>query len=156
VASLTPGYYSLDDITCSIGPTAGAPQVNLSGYGDDGGINIEPQEDIHSVAVGADGLEVFSESNNSLMVATITLKAQSLALKRLVTLMQAQKDAPGLPLCPFALVDPHSGDSAATAYAVGKALPNLEKGAEAADRSAELFLSEARDAIGIATSVTPV
>ncbi|MFB6265022.1 MAG: phage protein [Bradymonadaceae bacterium] len=156
MAGLTPGYYSLDDVTCTIGPTAGAPPVNLSGYGSDGGIEYEIQEDIHSINVGADGLAVFSESNNGVVVVTITLKSQSVAAKRLATLMQAQKSFPGLPPCPYNMVDPHTGDAVSDANAVGKALPTPNKTSEASERSFEFYLPNARDDFALGPAVTPV
>lgn len=156
MAQLTPGYYNLDDVTCTIGPTAGVPAVNLSGYGADGGIEFEVSEDLHSVDVGADGLAIFSESNNGLVTATITLKAQSVPAKRLANLMQAQKSFPGLPPCPFNLVDPHSGDAVSDANAVGKTIPTPDKTSEASEREFEFYLPNARDDFALGPAVTPV
>jgi len=129
-------HYDLSKVILVVG---GIP---ITGYGDDGGIEVEPLAPMHEVSVGADGLTVASKTNNTDGVATITLSEASLGYAALAGLMQAQDISPvpaQLPL-PFLLTDPVNGDVITSAFAIFLNRPTITKGRTAGERVFTLHL----------------
>jgi len=137
-------YYSLADVICSVGPCAGVPAIELSGYASGGGLEFSPNSDLHSMQVGADGGVSISENNDEVVMCTITLKGTVKAYRRLARMAQAQHDAKGLPVCPFLMVDPHLGDEVEESEGVFQDIPDLKKETESTERALTMILPHAR------------
>jgi hypothetical protein len=116
--------------------------VPIGGYGEDGGIEIEPIAPIHEVSVGADGLTVASKTNNTDARASITLSEMSAGYLALAALMKLQELNP-LPVLiplPFLLVDPSNGDQISSAFVIFLDRPTITKNRTAGQRVFTLHL----------------
>lgn len=116
--------------------------IPITGYGEDGGIEIEPAAEIHAVTVGADGLTVASKQNNTDAIATITLSEMSAGYAALAALMKAQEVTPSPILIPlsFLLVDPSNGDTVSSAFVIFLTRPTISKARNASERVFTLHL----------------
>jgi len=136
--------YSLPDVTLNVGPCADRTAINVSGYDEDGSISYETQANLHEYSVGADGLVVVSENHNMAMMATISLKKQATAYALLAAMAKAQYEAPGLPECPYQMVDPHNGDEVFDRQAVFLNRPELDKEKSETGAEFEILLPHGR------------
>lgn len=141
--------YSLGDVNTVIGPLAAVlPPVDLSGYGSDGAIEFDIQEDLQNMVVGLDGAVAFSENLNESVVATITLLETTSEYRQLGAMaqrqVQLQKTQAGLFGVNFLMIDPGNGDKVQEDQAVFTSIPGPDKGGDASDRSFSIALPHAR------------
>lgn len=113
---------------------------DISGYAEDGGLEIAPSADVGTPAVGSVGDAVFSRSNNFSGLVTVTLGEWTQGYSDLSQLMQVQERIPGA-LTPLDLLifDPLNGDKFTDRWAAFTKRPNGDKGAVAGERVFELF-----------------
>lgn len=113
---------------------------DISGYAEDGGIEIAPSADIGTPAVGSVGDAVFSRSNNFSGLVTVTLGEWTQGYADLSQLMQSQEKIVGA-LTPLNLLvyDPLNGDRFTDRWAAFTKRPNGDKGAVAGERVFEIF-----------------
>jgi hypothetical protein len=113
---------------------------DISGYAEDGGIEIAPSADIGTPAVGSVGDSVFSRSNNFSGLVTVTLGEWTQGYADLAQLMQEQEKIEGA-LEPLNLLirDPLNGDKFSDQWAAFTKRPNGDKGATAGERVFEIF-----------------
>lgn len=151
-----PHYHALRDVDHTVGPIPNGPgTVDISGgYGSDGGVDFEIVEDIHNVEYGADGAIAVSDNDVKAVEVTWTLKAQSLAFRRLMELAQAQKDARGLPPCPFFLVNPHSETEVRDRYTIFTSIPGPNQVKNMQELEISGVLPNARDQIDFSPAIT--
>jgi hypothetical protein len=117
--------------------------VPITGYGEDGGIEIEFTGPIHEVTEGADGLTVASKTNLTDAVATITLSEKAAGYLALATAMRLQEQDPSpvlLPV-PFLLTDPSNGDVTSAAFTIFMARPTITKNRLAGERVFTMHLA---------------
>lgn len=110
--------------------------VPISGYGQDGGVEIAPLAPIQEVNVGADGLTVASKMNNTDALATITLNQMSRGYLLLAAIMKIQELSlvPVLIPVPFLMIDPSSGDTITTAFSLFVDRPTMTMNRVAGER----------------------
>lgn len=139
--------YSLADVICTVGPAAGVPPIDLSGYGSGGALDFEVVEDPYEATVGLDGAVAFSENLNEIVVVTITVLETTKAYRKLGRMAQAQREAAGLAGAPFFMADPNNGDEVSDDKAVFTSIPGPSKSGTAEDREFALTLPHARPEI---------
>lgn len=113
---------------------------DISGYAEDGGIEVAPSVDVGTPTVGSVGDAVFSRSNNFSGLVTVTVGEWTQGYADLAELMLAQETIEGA-LEPLALLiyDPLNGDSFSDNWAAFTKRPNGDKGAIAGERVFEIF-----------------
>jgi predicted P-loop ATPase len=98
--------------------------ISLSGFADDGMIEIVPEEEMkYTTSVGADGRVMRSESSNNNYIATLTFQQGSLSAKMLFALNA---------VFPFTVQDPASKDEVVVStqsYVINR--PTMKRGKEA-------------------------
>jgi len=113
---------------------------DISGYAEDGGIEIAPSADIGTPAVGSVGDAVFSRSNNFSGLITVTLGEWTQGYAVLSELMQTQEKIEGaLEPLDLLIYDPLNGDKFKDRWAAFTKRPNGDKGAVAGERVIEIF-----------------
>lgn len=118
--------------------------LRISGYDDDGGVEYEFPEDIHSHTATADGHTVISRFNDERVQATITLKETSRGYRLLADLLQQQREmSEGLLEIPYTHKDPIIGDIITSRHTVFLNYPEPTKEREAGNREFQLLLPEA-------------
>lgn len=117
----------------------------ITGYGDDGGMEIEPNADVAEFAVGADGEVTVSRTNDKSMIATITVRETSRGYRILGELLAAQEAATPIPSLPFLMQDPISGERVTDENAVFLGRPTIAKGRTAGDREFRILLPQGAD-----------
>lgn len=116
--------------------------VAISGFGEEGGIEIEPAADIGDVTVGADGRAVMSRSNNRGYTCKITLMETSVAYRTLAGLMSAQQAAPAILPIGFLMNDVINGDMVSSPSPTFTKRPSMPKRKKVGERVFELFLPD--------------
>ena len=118
--------------------------IPIGGYDTDGGIEFEQGSDLYEKTVGATGLPTYSLLNDDSIEATITVMETSASYAALAALLQAQilaSSATGvIPPLPFAMFDPSTGDTLASAFTVFMTRPNQNKGRTAGPREFRISL----------------
>lgn len=135
---------SLANTVLTVGPLGTVPQLDLSGYGEGGAIELSPENDIHTYSVGQDGAVAVSEDLNAVVMAEITLLQTTSAYRDLAAMAQAQKRT-GIIQCPLFFSAPDTGDSIFERNAIFTTFPDLGEEAEAQDRSISIMLPHGRD-----------
>jgi hypothetical protein len=79
--------------------------IRLTGFGEDAAIAFEPQSNIGEHTVSADGQVTFSRNNDKRVLATITLRETSKAVRDLYALLLAQNAQPAILPMPFFMQD---------------------------------------------------
>jgi len=113
---------------------------DISGYAEDGGLEVAPSVDIGTPTVGSVGHAVFSRSNNHSGMVTVTLGEWTQGYADLAELMQAQELIDGA-LVPLNILirDQLNGDKYSDRWAAFTKRPNGDKGAVAGERVFEIF-----------------
>jgi len=113
---------------------------DISGYAEDGGIEIAPMADVGTPAVGSVGDAVFSRSNNFAGIITVTVGEWTNGYTDLAQIMSIQELIPGA-LAPLNVLvfDPLNGDKFSDRWAAFTKRPNGDKGAVAGERVFEIF-----------------
>jgi len=114
--------------------------VTITGYGEDGGVSIEPNADVAEATIGADGETTISRTNDRSMVATITVRETSRGYALLSGLLQLQNAEPAILPQPFLLLDPISGERVSDEYSAFLGRPTVAKERGASDREFRLHL----------------
>lgn len=119
----------------------------IGGFGDDGGVEYEPMEDIGEPTYGADGEATFSRSNNRGIMVTITLKETSNSIPVLDDLRREQQQQRKIQPLSYNHFDTLSGDKVKSANCVfvNRAAPSKTK--NAGEREYRLWLPYAADGI---------
>jgi hypothetical protein len=113
---------------------------DISGYAEDGGIEIAPSADVGTPAVGSVGDAVFSRSNNFSGLVTITCGEWTQGYADLAQLMQDQEKIEGaLEPLDLLIYDPLNGDKFTDRWAAFTKRPEGNKGAVAGERVFEIF-----------------
>lgn len=103
--------YDLKLVVCTIAGIA------ISGYGESDAIQFEWSSDLVEPTVSADGVYIYSRTNDRGLTATITVHQKSAAYPLLAGLLEGQHGdnlgiaPPVIVPYPFALVDPSNGDT---------------------------------------------
>lgn len=120
-------------------------RINLSGYGDDGGIEVDWGSAAMEKAVGAYGDVTYSKINDESCTVTITVRESSRTYRDLMALQRTQAAGEG-PIEPLAFYmrDLINGDELKDRYCVFMELPSMSKGRTAGDRVFVLDLPNAR------------
>lgn len=117
--------------------------LRIGGFGDDGGVSIEPQSDLASMKMGADGEVTVSKLPQPFWIATITLMETSLSNTVLEGLLVAQRALPAGFILPFALLDGETGESLLSGQCIFLAWPTIGKEREAGTREWKLGIPKA-------------
>ena len=123
--------YDLAQVQCILGG------VIVGGYGEEGGLEIAPAADgPFTASTGADDLTVFSKTNNTDSIATITVSEKAASYAGLGALMKVQANGLVPVIVPlfFSLFDPSSGETVTSAYPVFVQRPTVTKGRVAGER----------------------
>lgn len=106
----------------------------LQGYGDEGGVEYEPGDDLHRKMNSADGQPVYSKVNNFDLQVTITVHEMSKAHKRMWQMLKNQMQQPTqLSPLPYKHADPINGDLVRAKHAVFMETPTPDKAREAGE-----------------------
>lgn len=113
----------------------------ITGYGEDGGIEVTVPTDETEDKVSADGEHVsISYLNDPRVEVVITVMEGTKGARILDELYLAMKALPTIPLAPFMLFDPGSGDQLTAERFVFKKRPGISKGKTAGERAWTLLL----------------
>jgi hypothetical protein len=88
--------YDFSDVQVTVGG------LRIGGFGEAGGVNIEPQSEISMMKMGADGEVVISKLPLPSYVVTLTLMETSVSNGTLAGLLMIQRNAPSGFVLPFA------------------------------------------------------
>jgi len=137
--------YNLKNVSLIVGIYA------ISGYGEDGAIDIEWGADLGDSVVGLDGEVVFSPSNDPRAIMTVKVIQTSRAYRDLGSLVVAQKAAmeSGLPLpgVVVTMIDPRTGDEIHAAQGVFLAQPAPSMGKTAGTREFKILLPDGANTV---------
>jgi len=115
--------------------------ARIGGFGDDGGISIEPSADHIVGTVGADGEPTISRLSDFSETATITLKETSLSNAILETILAAQTLLGGVAYnVPFLMSDVETGEKVSSQQCAIMGLPSVGKASEAGEREWKVWL----------------
>lgn len=117
--------------------------LRIGGFDEDGGISIEPQTEIASMKMGADGEVTVSKLPLPMQVVTITLAETSASNALLAGLLVAQREAPAGFVLPFACLDLNTGESVLAGQCVFMNVPTVGKARESGNREWKLGLPKA-------------
>jgi 5-hydroxyisourate hydrolase-like protein (transthyretin family) len=112
----------------------------ITGYGEDGGVEIEPNSDIAEATPGADGEYTLSRTNDKGHTATITVRETSRGYRILRELQQAQDLELKVAGLTFTMMDPISGETVSDDQAAFLTQPTMAKNREAGEREFTLLL----------------
>ncbi len=103
--------------------------VNVTAYGEDGGVEFEQGADLWEKTVGADGQVTYSFVNDDSVEGTITVMATSpavLTLNAIIAVQIASVSVGGpIPPTPFTMFNPSTGDTVTAPFCVLMNRPNL-------------------------------
>lgn len=120
----------------------------LTGYGEDGGIEVEPNSDVAEFSVDADGGVTVSVSNDKSMIATITVRESGRGYRELGELLATQEALGGrIPGYSFAMFDEISGETVSDGAAVFIGRPTISKNKTVGDREFRLLLPTGADGL---------
>lgn len=114
----------------------------ITGYGEDGGMEIEPNSDIAEASPGADGEYTLSRTNDKGHTATVVVRETSRGYRILTELMQAQEQELKIAGYTFAMQDPISGERVTEDQAAFLTRPTIAKNREAGEREFTLLLPD--------------
>ena len=117
----------------------------IGGFGEDGGIEFEFSTERGEMAIIADGQATFSQTNNNLMFATVTVMETSKSYRDLADLYTTQAAEAPKERLNFLMEDELSGDKVTDQYAVFIAVPAPSKGRVAGEREFRIALPNAGD-----------
>jgi len=129
--------YDFSDVQVTVGG------LRIGGFGEAGGVNIEPQSEISMMKMGADGEVVISKLPLPSYVVTLTLMETSVSNGTLAGLLMIQRNAPSGFVLPFAMLDTTSGETVLAGQCVFQNLPSITKNKEASEREWKLGLPKA-------------
>lgn len=112
----------------------------ISGYGDDGGIDYEYPSASNEHGVGADGHVTVSRTNDNRMIAHVTVKESSKSYRDLAALERIQRAQPTILPLPFIMRCLTTGDEVSDQYAAFLQIPTPSKGKNATDRVFDILL----------------
>jgi hypothetical protein len=116
---------------------------SISGYAEDGAIEIENGSPIGELVAGADGDTVFSRNNDERLTVTIRVLETSKSYADLAALMRAQEAQTSILPMPFLLRDVNNGDEIRSQYAYFLERPVSSKGKLAGERVFKIGLPKA-------------
>lgn len=114
----------------------------ITAFGEDGGVEIEPDADVAEFSVGADGQVTISRSNNKAMVATITVRESGNGYRILGELLEAQEAQTPIAALPFIMQDEITGERVSDESAVFIGRPTIAKNATVGDREFRILLPQ--------------
>lgn len=118
--------------------------IRIQGFGDDDAIGFEMAGDDIEDSVGADGQVTASRTNDDRVYADITVKENSAGARDLGSQRQIQRLLPTLTPFAFMMLDPQSGETITSQYAVFKTSPGPSKSKLAGERVFRLLLPNAK------------
>lgn len=116
----------------------------ISGYGDDGGIEYEYPSPVLEHGAGADGQVTVSRTNDNRVIAHVTVKETSKAYRDLATLAKAQAAQPSIAPLPYLMRCVTTGDEMSDQYAAFLNVPTPSKARTAGDRVFDILLPNGR------------
>lgn len=120
----------------------------ITGFGEDGGVEVEPNSDVAEFSVGADGEVTVSVSNDKSMIATITVRESSRGYRELGELLTTQEQLGGrIPGYVFNLFDEISGEKVTDGSAVFLGRPTVSKNKTVGDREFRVLLPTGADGL---------
>jgi hypothetical protein len=116
----------------------------ISGYGEDGGIEFEYPSDTLEHVAGADGQVTVSRTNDNRMIAHITVMETSRAYRDLATLARTQAAQLAIGPLPFLMRCLTTGDEVPEQFAAFIQLPTPNKAKTAGERVFDILLPNAK------------
>jgi hypothetical protein len=113
---------------------------DISGYGEDGGVDVENAAVIAEDTVGADGDVTISRTNDARLYVTINVMETSRSYRDLALLQAAQEAQGEITALPFMLRDLNNGDQITSNNAVFLERPTSSKGRAVGERAFKLLL----------------
>lgn len=146
-------YYDIDDVTGTVGPGNYGVTATFTGYGEGGGIEIEPEAPLHEKTVGAAGHVAISKNNDESVLVTVTCMASTALARDLSTLAKSQYNSNSPVGVPFVMRDPHSGDEIQEKEAWFSEFPGPTKEDTQSEREFEIILPHGRKNIIHASNI---
>lgn len=127
--------------------------VGIDGWGESDAIAFEAASPVAEDSISADGQVTINRNNDKRVYATITVRENSLAARRLWELYSTQKAQASIAPMPFLMRDTISGDTISDQYAAFLEVPMPSKGKRSQDRQFKLVLPNGLDNAALATAI---
>ena len=115
--------------------------LEITGFGDDGGVEYEMGDDIHRDASTADGETIVSRVNDARLYATFTVMETSRGYRILSELLREQLSVEtAIPPLPYIHIDPINGDVVRSSHAVFMQHPSPSKARDEGTREFRILL----------------
>lgn len=126
---------------------------DISGYGEDGAVEIEAAEDVATPSFSADGQATVSRTNNNALYVNITVRETSRSYRDLAGMWRTQENQTPIERLEFLLRDRINGDEVRDQYAAFLQVPTPSKAKAAGDRVFRLLLPNARSTMKLGSNI---